>query len=158
MSSHRSRSECVVCRKHRGELPVPGGPLYRDALVYVGHAFIPPEQERAYLGWLLVEPRRHVPTVAELIAEEASAVGLWVSRAGCALKEVVGAEHIYVFVLGHHAPHLHVHVLPRYPGTPREYWGLRVDEWPAAPRGDLDEITALAARLRSTLADYVTTD
>jgi diadenosine tetraphosphate (Ap4A) HIT family hydrolase len=158
MSSKRSQLECIVCRKHRGELPVPGGPLYRDALVYVGHAFIPQEQERVYLGWLLVEPRRHVPTVAELTAEEASAVGLWVSRAGRALKEVVAAEHVYVFVLGHHASHLHVHVLPRYPGTPHEYWGLRVDEWPAAPRGDLDEVTALAERLRSTLADYVTAD
>ena len=37
----------------------------------------------------------------------------------------------------------------RYPGAPREYWGLKVDEWPAAPRGGATEIDQLAARLRA---------
>jgi histidine triad (HIT) family protein len=51
-----------------------------------------------------------------------------VARTARALKAVVGAEHVYSFVLGHHVPHLHIHVLPRYPGAPREFWGTRVDE------------------------------
>jgi len=41
--------------------------------------------------------------------------------------------------------------VPRYPGTPREYWGVRVDEWPGAPRGDLEEIADLCERLRNGL-------
>jgi hypothetical protein len=27
-------SDCFVCRKHRGEIGVPGGAIYEDALVY----------------------------------------------------------------------------------------------------------------------------
>jgi hypothetical protein len=42
-------------------------------------------------------------------------------------------------------------VAARYPGTPREYWGVRVDEWPEAPRGDEQAIADVAARLRSHL-------
>jgi histidine triad (HIT) family protein len=40
-------------------------------------------------------------------------------------------------------PHLHVHLLPPYPGTPREYWWDRVDEWPDAPPGDATEVEEL---------------
>jgi diadenosine tetraphosphate (Ap4A) HIT family hydrolase len=61
--------------------------------------------------------------------------------------------HIYSFVMGDHVPHLHVHLVPRYPGTPREYWGVRVSEWPNAPRGGVGEIDAVCGRLREALAD-----
>ena len=46
-------------------------------------------------------------------------------------------------------PHLHLHLIPRYPGAPREYWGMRVDEWPDAPRGEAAEIAALCEQLRA---------
>lgn len=65
------------------------------------------------------------------------------------MKAVGGAKHVYSFVLGHHVPHLHIHVVPRYPGAPREFWGTRVDGWPDAPRGGAAEIAALCDRLRS---------
>ncbi len=45
----------------------------------------------------------------------------------------------------------HVHLVPRYPGTPREYWGMQVDEWPDAPKGDLATTTALTTRPRTYL-------
>ena len=62
------------------------------------------------------------------------------------------AEHVYAAVIGHGVDHFHMHVIPRYPGTPREYWWTRVDEWPDAPRGGDAEIAALAVRLRAALA------
>jgi diadenosine tetraphosphate (Ap4A) HIT family hydrolase len=46
-------------------------------------------------------------------------------------------------------PHVHVHVVGRCPGAPREYWGLRVDEWPEAPRGADGEIEMVANRVRA---------
>jgi diadenosine tetraphosphate (Ap4A) HIT family hydrolase len=47
-------------------------------------------------------------------------------------------------------PHLHVHLVPRYPGTPREYWSpLTLDEWPDAEHGGPDEIANRVARLRA---------
>ena len=80
------------------------------------------------------------------------------SRASRALREVAGAEHVYAAVIGDAVPHLHVHLLPRFPGTPREYWwtragsAFRVTEWPSAQRGGTTEIEALVTELGSYLA------
>jgi histidine triad (HIT) family protein len=45
-------------------------------------------------------------------------------------------------------PHLHIHIVPRYPGAPPKYWEVHVDEWPDAPRGGPKEIEAISERLR----------
>ena len=64
---------------------------------------------------------------------------------------MLGVEHVYSFVIGDGVPHLHVHVIGRYPGAPREYRGPRVDEWPEAPKGDLEQISQVAERMRAYL-------
>lgn len=61
-------------------------------------------------------------------------------------------KHVYSFVLGHHVPHLHIWLVPPYPGTPPEYWPMRLAEWPDAPSGGRSEIEALCSRIRSHLA------
>jgi len=105
-----------------------------------------------YLGYLFVEPRRHAPGLADLTDAEAQAVGWWCTRASRALRNTAGAEHVYAAVIGDGCvPHLHVHLLPRYPGTPRDYWWDRVDEWPDARRGLEPEIAAVVHDLRSYL-------
>ena len=83
--------------------------------------------------------------------EEAKTIGIYVSRLARALKQTEGADHVYSFVIGDHVPHVHVHVICRYPGAPREYWGPSVDDWPDAPRGTDQEIKAVADRIRSFL-------
>jgi hypothetical protein len=59
------------------------------------------------------------------------------------LRDVKGAEHVYSFVFGELKQHLHIQVVPRYPGTPREYWGTRVTEWPEARRGGVEAMAAV---------------
>jgi diadenosine tetraphosphate (Ap4A) HIT family hydrolase len=105
-----------------------------------------------YLGYLFVEPRRHVAGLGDLEPEEAASVGRLAAAGSAALRRSEGAEHVYAAVIGHHIEHLHLHLIPRYPGTPREYWWVRVDEWPDAPRGDAQAVIALADRLRQALA------
>lgn len=144
---------CFVCRKHVGEISIPGGAVYENDLVYAGHAAIPEGQTTAYLGSLMVEPKRHISGLADLTDDESQKVGLLIARLSRALKTSEGAEHVYMFVLGHAVPHLHIWVVPRYPGTPREYWGLRVDEWPGAPRGGAEQIATLCKRIREYLAN-----
>lgn len=122
-----STAGCFVCRKHRNRGPLmPGGPVAEDDLVLVSHIATPDALGRdgttAYLGHLFVEPRRHAPGLADLTDAEARSVGWWCTRASRALRDVAQAEHVYAQVIGDGVPHLHVHLLPRYPGTPREYW------------------------------------
>jgi histidine triad (HIT) family protein len=129
-----------------------GGALYQDDLVYAGHIHRLGHTD-AYLGHLVVEPKRHVEGLAELTPEEAAALGRVVSELARALRSSEEAEQISSFVFGDgREPHLHVHVVPRYPGTPRDYRGLRVTEWPGAPRGGADEIVALCDRLRASIS------
>jgi diadenosine tetraphosphate (Ap4A) HIT family hydrolase len=157
MTADSDDAGCLVCRKHQDRaVLMPGGAIAEDELAVVSH--IPPpdalgrDGSVAYLGHLFVEPRRHAPEMADLTGAEAASMGLWCSRASLALREVAGAEHVYVAVIGDGVPHLHIHLLPRFPGTPREYWWTRVDEWPQARRGDHAAIGALVGELRGYLA------
>jgi histidine triad (HIT) family protein len=87
--------------------------------------------------------------LGDLTDREAGALGLLVNRLARALKDVAEAEHVYSFVLGDGLAHLHFVLAPRYAGTPREYWGVRLREWPDAPRVGEDEMRSLVARLRA---------
>lgn len=144
--------DCFVCQKHRGEIVLPGGAILQDDLVYCGHAWSQDEPEGIYLGACIVEPKRHVASWAELSDAEAQRIGLVVRDMAQALKDFESAEHVYVFVLGHHIPHLHIWVVPRFPGTPREYWGLQLFEWPDRVKGSAGEVERLCDRLRQGIS------
>jgi histidine triad (HIT) family protein len=145
---------CFVCGKHADPSLMPGGPVGADDLVVVSH--LSPQSpgrdgQPVYLGYLFVEPRRHAAGLADLTEPEAQAVGLWCARASRALRDAAGADHVYAAVLGNRAPHLHVHLVARYPGTPREYQGLNADDWPGAERGTASQVADFVARLRTYL-------
>jgi histidine triad (HIT) family protein len=140
---------CFVCDKHRDpSVPFVGA----DDLAVVTH--VTPDApgrggEPVYLGHLVVEPRRHAPGLADLTDAEAAAIGTWAARGSRALK-AIGAEHVYSMVVGHQVDHLHLHLVPRYPGTPREYWWPpRMDEWSGSRLGGIDEIARVVRDLRA---------
>jgi histidine triad (HIT) family protein len=142
-------SDCFVCAKHADPA---FAPILSDEFAHVSHLPLTTPAGRAadaYLGYLMVEPRRHVPELGDLTLEEAASFGRLAARASAALTAGEGAEHVYAAVIGHGVAHLHMHLIPRYPGTPREYWWTRVDEWPDAPRGGEDAIAAVSDRLRA---------
>ena len=145
--------DCFICRKHR-EMP-PEAVIYEDEMVIASHA-APQADGQVYRGWCLIEPRRHAPGLPDLTESEAERVGRLMASLGRAMRDELKAEHIYAFVLGHHAAHLHVHLLARYPGTPRQYWGQRLDEWPEAPKVNGAGIDLLVSRLKKRLEDKQT--
>jgi diadenosine tetraphosphate (Ap4A) HIT family hydrolase len=149
-----STKACFVCSKHRQGQDVEGGILYRDDTLYAGHCHLLGRDD-ILLGWLIIEPLRHVAELGDLTDGEAAALGTLASRLARGLQQSEGAEHVYSFVFGDGlaAPHLHLHLIPRYPGTPREYWGQRVPEWPDAPRGGVEAMTETIQRLRLHLSD-----
>jgi len=145
------KADCFICRKHRGEIDVPGGMIYEDEHIYIGH--IAANNGQAYLGYLMIDLKRHAPGLAEMTKEESEAFGYAMKSAASALKESEGAEHIYTIISGDAVPYLHMHVIPRYPGTPDEYWGPRgVQEWPEAAYGSEEEIELLCGRIKQCLA------
>jgi histidine triad (HIT) family protein len=149
MDSELPSAHCFVCTKHALGDTAPGGVLFQDELVYAGHAYPRVGPVWAYRGYLVAEPRRHAAGLGDLTDPEAVALGLLVNRLARALKKTAGAEHVYGFVFGDGLDHLHVVLAPRYAGTPREYWGVRLREWPDAPHVGEDEMRSLVARLRA---------
>jgi histidine triad (HIT) family protein len=144
---------CLVCRELRGDVTVPGGFLLEDASAAAFH-YPPLEEEgnpRPYLGHLLVVTRRHVARFGELTADESATVGRMAARLARALTEAGGAEWVYSAVVGMAVPHFPLHLLPRYPGTPRDVPWHSVDEWEGAKHGDAHEIAELVARLQTSL-------
>jgi diadenosine tetraphosphate (Ap4A) HIT family hydrolase len=134
---------CYICDKHQAG----DGVIAADDLMVLGHVLPDLAGGPVYLGHLVVEPRRHVQGLADLTSGEAAALGRWAAAAAHALQ----AEHVYSSIVGHRIDHLHLHLVPRYPGTPRDYWWPRLDEWPAAPRGGNVEVTQLVAQIRARL-------
>ena len=145
------QENCFICRKHQGKDAIPGGAVFEDDLFYSGHSWSASDLNSPYLGSYIIEPKRHIPTWAELNDVEAKAIGKVIRDVSKALKEGVGAEHVYVFVIGHHIPHLHVWVVPRYPDTPREFWGLELFEWPERPVGDREAVENICGKISSLL-------
>ncbi len=143
--------DCFVCRKHRGELVMPGGVLYQDDLVFATHGSFD-GADTGFPGVLFVEPRRHVPGMAGLTRAEAERIGWVTSRLARALEACTDAQRTYVEVLGHHVPHLHVWIIPRYPDAPAKLWGVQLVRGPQAPQADEAEVAALCERLREHLA------
>lgn len=137
--------DCFICKKHKSGDAFGYGVIFEDDIVYASHIGVDGEG-LAYLGHVFVEVRRHVAGLGQLGEAEASAVGVLVNDLSSALR-TAGAEHVYAHVYGDGVPHLHVHLISRYPGTPQEYWPLRVKEWPDAPRGDSRKIRELSSRL-----------
>jgi len=141
-----------VCEKHRLGPAVPGGIIYEDPIVYAGHAYRAAGDVDTYLGYLIAEPKRHVVGLGALTDDEAASLGRLVNDLAKVLRSSEGAEHVYSFVYGDgDVEHLHVHIVPRYPGTPPEYRGLQVTQWPDAPRGDIDGMVLTCNRIRAGL-------
>lgn len=144
---------CFVCSKHALGDDVPGGVLHEDDLVYAGH-ILPLDSVDVALGYLMVEPVRHVPRLGDLTDDEAARLGLVANRLSRALR-ATGAEHVYSFVFGDRVPHLHVHLAPRHPGAPAALFGagaVGIQRSPDVPRGGVTEIARVCEELRSALA------
>ncbi|WP_053365636.1 HIT family protein [Bacillus sp. FJAT-27245] len=142
--------ECFICKKHKGLIQTAGELIYEDDYVYVGH--IESGGKPNYLGHVMIDLKRHAPTLADMEPEEAKAFGLIMSRVSKGLKECEGGEHIYAVVSGNAVPHLHMHLVPRYPGTPEEFWGpFAVYDSPNARMGTNNEVIQVCRRIRSFL-------
>ena len=89
---------CFICDKHTGLIKTAGVTIYEDEFVYVGH--IDNNGEQGYLGHLMIDLKRHAPTLGDMTINEAKAFGVIVARVSKALMEREGAEHIYSISFG----------------------------------------------------------
>jgi diadenosine tetraphosphate (Ap4A) HIT family hydrolase len=79
-------------------------------------------------GWLVLLPRRHVTSIAELTDAEAASLGTWQVRLSRALHAVLGCQKTYVaqFAEAEGFAHVHFHIVPRPAELSRELRGPRI--------------------------------
>ena len=142
--------DCVICAKHRGEGPLKGQLVAQVDGFWIYHA--PADDEgRAPLGYVIIETDRHAPALADLTDDEAASLGRLRVQLAHALREMLDAEHVLAFVIGLNVPHFHEHLVTRHRGTPSDVTWDKSDE--AAPKGDEQEVAALARRLAAIVGD-----
>lgn len=146
-----SSVECYSCRMAAVAAPPPRERIVQTSHWYAAHAF-----GTALPGWLVLLPRRHVTSLAELEPAEAAALGPLLRDLTAALGDVVGCVKTYVILLAEAEgySHVHFHVVPRMPDQPAEVRGPRIFELMQRPpeeqvsEAERDRIaTALGARL-----------
>ena len=101
-------------------------------------------------GHVLLVPRAHHETLADLPADDVEPLFATARRLTVAVEAAMGAEGTFVAVnnkVSQSVPHLHVHVVPR-----RRKDGLRGFFWPRTRYADDDEMERVAARIRAALA------
>lgn len=128
---------CVFCGIVAGV--VESSRVYEDADVV---AFM--DLEPVSTGHLLVIPKVHATTLAELDEELGTAVFRTAQRCAAALRaSTLPCEGVNMFLADGEAafqevPHVHLHVFPRTAGD-----GFRINaDWRVRPRAELDDAAA----------------
>ena len=100
-------------------------------------------------GHVLLVPRTHVTTLADLPPDELPAFFTLAQRLERAVEGAMDAPGSLVLinnVISQSVPHLHLHVIPRRPKD-----GLRFFLGPRHPYGSPDESAAVARRIAAAL-------
>ncbi len=101
-------------------------------------------------GHVLLVPREHVETFAELPSELVSPLFETAQRIARAVETAMSAEGSFVAInnrVSQSVPHLHVHIVPRRKGD-----GLRGFFWPRSKYSNEEEAAQTAEAIRKALA------
>jgi histidine triad (HIT) family protein len=134
---------CLFCSIIAGETPAA---LVLETDHSVGFLDVHP----VFPGHVLVVPRRHVVTLADVSPPDIGPLFADVQRVSAALPSVLGCDGTWVSmnnIVSQSVPHLHVHVVPRVRKD-----GLRGFYWPRQRYADDSARIAMAERIRAGLA------
>jgi histidine triad (HIT) family protein len=137
-------ADCVFDPIARGEAPAH---LVLDRGPILGFLDIRP----VFPGHVLVIPKEHYPTLAELPAELLAPLLAAGRDVVAAQRQVLGSAGAFLGlneVVSQSVPHVHLHVVPR-----RFKDGLRGFFWPRHAYEDPEAAARLAASLRQALED-----
>ena len=136
-------TDCVFCRIVAGEVPAQIVFEDEDTVAFL-------DARPVFKGHVLVVPRRHYVTLADLPPDGAGPLFGRVRLLSVAVPAALGAQGTFVAlnnVVSQSVPHLHVHVVPRTKGD-----GLRGFFWPRQRYAGDEEAADYARRIAAALA------
>jgi histidine triad (HIT) family protein len=141
-----SDPDCIFCAILAGDVPASIVHEDGETVAFLDISPITP-------GHTLVVPRGHAASLAELDPAAGSAVFRTGMRVAEALRATdLRADGVNLFVsdgaaAGQEVPHVHLHVIPRFPGD-----GLRIQA--AAGQPSREELDGTAEKIRAALATH----
>lgn len=135
--------ECLFCRI--GTAAEDADIVYEDALCF---AFL--DHKPLFPGHVLVMPRAHIETLADLPSDEVGEFFRVVQRLELAVERAMEAEGSFIAInnrVSQSVPHLHVHVVPR-----RKKDGLKGFFWPRTRYRDAGHSRETADKIKAALA------
>jgi histidine triad (HIT) family protein len=133
---------CAFCAIARGEAAA-------HLVIDEPHVIAFLDTKPLFVGHVLVAPRVHLGTLADVAPQDLAPLFECVQRVMHAAKDALGAEGTFVAVnntVSQSVPHLHVHVVPRTKGD-----GLRGFFWPRQSYESDAAMAATAEVLRAVL-------
>ncbi|WP_283134242.1 HIT family protein [Rhizohabitans arisaemae] len=141
---------CVFCAIAGGTPPGRAGDGSAHVVLSDEHTVAFLDARPVFKGHVLVVPRAHVETLADLPAASIEPFFGRVREVSVAVEAGLGADGTFVALnnrVSQSVPHLHVHVVPRVRGD-----GLRGFFWPRTKYGDDAEAADYAVRIGAALA------
>jgi histidine triad (HIT) family protein len=135
-------TDCLFCRIRDGEMPAVTVLDEPDVLAFL-------DQRPVFPGHVLLIPRRHVDTLADLPRDLIQPFFEAGQRLAVAVQAAMGADGTFLAinnVVSQSVAHLHLHVVPR-----RRKDGLRGFFWPRQKYADEGSAAAAGAAIRAAL-------
>jgi diadenosine tetraphosphate (Ap4A) HIT family hydrolase len=101
---------------------------------------------------VVISSEQHARAWYELDDATSRELGAFAARVMRAQREVLGAEHAYAFAIGDVLRHCHLHLVPRFAGTPQRLWGRAVFDAPPADHLPAEALEAAARALAAALS------
>lgn len=153
-------ADCILCQGRAADEQLMRIEVWQDALWRLSTA-----TSSETPGFSYLEPKRHITDITRLDGPEAASFGPTLARVTAALRDMTGAERVYIYVFGDGVAHLHLHLAPHRPGDalndqmirgelvtrtlPSGVTLIESKDFPPLPEAELREV---AERVRSLLA------
>jgi diadenosine tetraphosphate (Ap4A) HIT family hydrolase len=143
---------CPICRLHGDSAALAASEIGRSGQWLLRHHPNP----APLAGWLLLDATRHLGGPLAFNDHEAASWGRAVRCASQLVQRLTGCERVYAIAFGEGAPHLHLHLIPRWAADPASAAWAVADLYRAVERGeraaaDPAVVASLVARGRELL-------
>lgn len=96
---------CPICEKHQNITDL----IFENDNWLITHGPL----DSQILGYVYIEPKRHVEEWGQFTDEELSELGPLIKKTEIALKKVLPIDRLYSVTISEAVRHLHVHLIPR---------------------------------------------
>ena len=116
------KTDCTICRQNSGEINLAEHVIWENNSWLVRHHSAP----YPVVGWLLLQPKRHVQGIAYLSAKEVTEYAFIAQAISLSLQNALNVSKVYTIAFGESVAHMHQHFIARDKEMPPEFLGFGI--------------------------------